>query len=173
MGRIVKGIGRAFLTAVLITITSAVSSFAQDGDPILGNRIWKGKADCRACHGWGAHGVQDDPQSPGGANLRATTLTPDEMAEVILCGRPGTEMPYFHRNGWTANFRCYGMVRREAAGMVPMQARPSLNEREVNGLVAYIFMDFVGKPQPTFEECQSYWGPDAKGCVRYPRQDGP
>jgi hypothetical protein len=173
MNWIAGGVVRAFITGCLITVASAAASFAQDGDVALGSRLWKGKAPCRACHGWGAHGTQDDPQSPVGANLRATTLTPDQMAEVILCGRPESSMPFFHRNAWTADFPCYGMTRADVGDLMPEQARPSLTEREANALVAYVFMDFVGKPQPTFEECKAFWGADATRCAEYPHAAAP
>lgn len=141
-------------------------ALAQDAK--LGKQIWLDKVNCRDCHGWGGHGVGDNPQAVTGANLRRTTLTPDQIAEVIRCGWPGTEMPYFDRLAYTDD-RCYGMTEAQVGPLKPAPGIATLIKREVDGLVALITADFVGKGQPTFEECKEFWGATATLCDRYPK----
>jgi len=159
------------MLAAGLLVTCAASALAPSAsaqEAKLGKQIWLSKVNCRDCHGWGGHGVGDNPQAPTGANLRKTQLTADQIAEVIRCGRPGTEMPYFDRFSYTDD-RCYGMTAVQIGGQIPAPGIASLIKREVDGLVALITSDFVGKGAPTFEECREFWGPDGTLCDRYPK----
>lgn len=158
---------RASLWAAAFTLTIAgafvaAPSAAQDVE--LGKQIWLTKVNCRDCHGWGAHGVQDDPQSPKAPNLRISILSPEEMATAILCGRPGTEMPYFSRFSYTDD-RCYGLTA-EALGkdMMPAPGNAHLSKRAMNSLIALIQSFQAQNEQPTFEECKQFWGENATLC---------
>lgn len=152
-----------------VVFLPAGAARAQGVDVEMGRQIWRAGANCRDCHGWAANGVQDVPQQPQGANLRATTLTPEQMAEVVRCGRPGSEMPYFGNNQWTAANRCYGMTQAEAGTMMPVKGDNVLNARQLDSLVAFIFSEYVGKPPPTFDECTRAFGTEAARCGGYPR----
>lgn len=158
----------AFVAALLVTGVAA-PRIAAAQDAKFGKQIWLDKVNCRDCHGWGGHGVGDNPQAPTGANLRKTQLTADDLAEVIRCGRPGTEMPYFDRNSYTDG-RCYGLTATELGKLKPAPGIATLIKREVDALVALITEDFVGKDAPTFEECKAFWGPTATLCDRYPKK---
>ncbi len=60
-----------------------------------GKDIFKTKATCQFCHKWDASG--DQGYGGNAASLRATKLSPAQVAETIKCGRPGTGMPYHDR----------------------------------------------------------------------------
>ena len=108
-----KFMSSAVAAGILLFVVAIASSSpvaAQDAN--FGKQIWLTKVNCRDCHGWSGNGLPDNPQAPGGHSLRKTTLTFDEIAEVIRCGRPGTQMPYFDRFAYTDD-RCYGMTRSD------------------------------------------------------------
>lgn len=154
------------LGLVLAAAAPAFTSSAVAQDAQLGKQIWLNKVNCRECHGWGGHGVGDNPQAPNGANLRQTKLTAEQIAEVIRCGRPGTEMPYFDRQSYT-DARCYGLTAAKNADMIPPPGIATLIKREVDAVVALITTEFVGKGEPTLEECRAFWGPTGTLCDRY------
>src|SRR5262249_24253851 len=58
----------------------------------FGKEIFKSKAVCQYCHKWDASG--DQGYGGNALSLRATHLTPEQLIEVVKCGRPGTGMPY-------------------------------------------------------------------------------
>jgi len=157
--------GAAGLLGIL-ALFGANAAGAQDAK--LGKDIWITKAPCKNCHGWGGHGIPDDPQAPAGFTLRGTKLTQAQIVEVILCGRPGSEMPYFDRNAYT-DARCYGMTREQLGGMNIGQGSTTLTQREATALAIFIVSEFVGKGAPTFEECDAFWGAGAARCKEYPR----
>lgn len=167
----------AILLAAGFSFTVANPAAAQQAsaaDIALGKSVWMSSAPCKDCHGWGAHGVADVPQEPTGFNLRKTILTPEQMSEVIRCGRPQSEMPYFLSASWRADTNtCYGMTRAQVGAAVPTASPSTLSQRQIDALVAYIFADFVGKPQPTFEECQATLGAASTRCGQYPKQGAP
>ena len=132
----------------------------------LGKSMWKDQVPCRECHGAMGNGIPDVPQQPVGANFRLTKLSPDEIATTIRCGRPGTEMPHFDTRAYTDK-RCYGVAADDLGDKVPPIGQ-SLSDRQVTALVAFIEATFVGKGDPTFEQCVDFWGPGATTCDRYP-----
>ncbi len=157
--------------AVLVAALALVPGAASAQDAKLGKEIWIGKAPCRNCHGWSGNGQPDDPQAPQGLSLRATSLTGAQIVEVILCGRPASEMPYFDRNAYTDK-RCYGLTQADLAGVTIGQASVTLTAREANALGAFIVEEMKGKGPPTFEECQGFWGGNAGRCNEY-KKAGP
>src|SRR5215831_20420757 len=54
----------------------------------FGKEIFKSKAVCQYCHKWDASG--DQGYGGNALSLRATQLTPEQLTEVVKCGRPGT-----------------------------------------------------------------------------------
>ena len=154
--------------ALLVNLGPAPVWGQDAGDPAAGLQVWKSGANCRECHGWAANGQQELPQQPQGANLRLTTLTQEQMVEVVRCGRPATEMPYFGGNAtWGANGKCYGMTRAEAGPMMPVKADGSLSDRQIANIVAYIFASLVGKGPVTQVECDAFFGPGQAKCAGY------
>src|SRR5262249_43369126 len=53
----------------------------------FGKEIFKSKAVCQYCHKWDASG--DQGYGGNALSLRATHLTPEQLTEVVKCGRPG------------------------------------------------------------------------------------
>ena len=96
-----------------------------------GKEIYKVKANCQFCHKWDASG----DQGYGGIalSLRKTALTPEQFAEVVKCGRPGTGMPYHDQFAYTDK-RCYGVTREELGKDMPPLGE-SLQPREIDAVV--------------------------------------
>lgn len=166
--RVASGVSAPALLGVFL----AASAVAQDYRPdpalaALGENIWKTQAECRNCHGSMANGVGDMPQDPQGPNLRRTILTPEQLAEVVKCGRIGSDMPHFDRRAYTDD-RCYGVTAADLGDRVPPTGSP-LSQRQIDAVVAFLVTKFVGQPDPTYQECVAFWGEDASGCAKYPR----
>jgi mono/diheme cytochrome c family protein len=111
----------------------------------FGERLYQEKADCQFCHGPDGDG-RGDPRSPGKApDLRKTILQRDHLVEVISCGRPGTEMPYFDKSAYEER-NCYGLrVVEVGKDMPPPPHSNSLTQREIAAVVDYLLAKFVGK----------------------------
>ena len=161
--------GAAALAAGFLAILGAGPALSQEGDPVLGKSVWLGQVNCKDCHGSLANGVQDVPQEPQGYNLRETVLTPEDLREVVRCGRPGGLMPSFQRSAWTERAPCYGMTAAEVGDLIPDRGERSLPDRLLDALVAMIFADFVGKAEITFEICRDFLGETASRCNGFPR----
>ena len=138
----------------------------------LGQRVWQEKINCGTCHGWNGAGVPDDPRSPVGANLRVTLLAPDQFADVVRCGRIGTDMPAFDARAYVDD-RCYGLTEADLGDRTPQKRGTYLIAREIDGLVAYVYTTMVGRGESTREECVAYWGPNAPICDAFPPAPAP
>jgi mono/diheme cytochrome c family protein len=160
----------AIVTGVfaIVMAGSAGSAFAQDGDPEIGADAWRSGV-CKQCHGWAGDGVPENNQSAG-PSLRLSLLTPEQMVEAIRCGRPGTDMPSFRRNAWTEIIPCYSMTAPLEGAMAPVIESP-LGDRTINGLVAFIFRDFVDQGPVTREYCWEIVGRDSTRCDAYPTEE--
>ena len=150
---------------VALMVCDLASASAQTPASIdLGRRLYQEKANCGFCHGWAGDGA-GDPHSPGaGANLRATQLDRELLDEVIRCGRPNTAMPRFFAFAWTKGDECYGMVDTDLGAPIPATAGNTLQKREINAVLDYLFADVVGKGTPTPEECDKFFGGKAPLC---------
>ena len=71
------------------------------------------RGNCMGCHKW--HG--DGGPGYGGAamSLRETGLDKEGLIMLIVCGRPGTNMPYFDKKAYIDN-RCFGMKFHDFEG---------------------------------------------------------
>jgi mono/diheme cytochrome c family protein len=132
-----------------------------------GREVYKDRANCGFCHGWAGDGA-GSPRSPGGApSLRAITLDSKAIAEIVQCGRPGTEMPHHDRMAYR-DTRCYGLKRDD---MEPDQV-PSpgifLNTGEIRAVAVYVVKQIVGREKVTRAECEAFWGQGSQSCQRYP-----
>jgi len=130
------------LAAAFLVITTIAAS-AQDVS--FGQRVFQDKADCQFCHGPEGDG-RGDPRSPGKAsNLHKTLLGREQLIEVITCGRPGTEMPYFDKYAYEDK-KCRGLSEADLGkDMPPVPHSNSLVQREITAVVEYILTRFVGK----------------------------
>ncbi len=129
----------------------------------MGRDIWYSQADCTDCHGWAGNGVPDEPRSSPGANLRETALTPEQIAEVILCGRPATSMRAYDRRAYTDD-RCYGMTRADLGRDTPQRGAVTLVKRHADALALFITETFKDEGEVTLEVCIELMGADSIRC---------
>lgn len=159
----------ALAVAAAIGIDGSTEAQSQADEALvkLGRQVWVSGSNCRDCHGVLGNGVADDPRSPNGANLRATSLDAAQIAEVILCGRPGTPMPYYDRRAYVDD-RCYGATAADLGDQVPRQSSPAITARQANALAAFILASFAGKGDATLEECEELLGGSSTVCLPFP-----
>jgi mono/diheme cytochrome c family protein len=114
-------------------------------DTSYGQRLFHDKADCQFCHGINGDG-HGDPRSPGKASdLHKTSLTRDQLVEVIACGRPGSEMPHFDKYAYEDK-SCYGMSAADLGKNTPPDPHSTpLTKREIEAVADYILAKFAGK----------------------------
>jgi cytochrome c5 len=127
----------------------------------FGKEIFKSKAVCQYCHKWDASG--DQGYGGNALSLRVTQLTPEQMTEVVKCGRPATGMPYHDRFAYTDK-RCYGYTREQMDKDMPPAGNDFLSNREVDAVVKYLFAKDVGRGPATYQDCIDFWGTDTKQC---------
>ena len=164
------------IAAIAIVAACAVASFAaaraqtpstappspEEARTIAyGKDVFKTKATCQYCHKWDASG--DHGYGGNALSLRTTQLTPAQMAEVVKCGRPGTGMPYHDRFAYTDK-RCYRLTREDLGNDMPPAATESLQPREIDAVVKYLFARVVGRGESTYDECVEFWGTDTREC---------
>ncbi|HJP34855.1 MAG TPA: cytochrome c [Gammaproteobacteria bacterium] len=121
------------------------------------------RANCMGCHKW--HG--DGGPGYGGAaiSLRKTRLARAQLVELIRCGRPGTNMPYFDRDAYKDD-RCYGLTFDDFANdddNRPLQGKKYLNERQVNAVADFVIAELQGK-EVTKAYCEKYFGGPTRQC---------
>jgi mono/diheme cytochrome c family protein len=125
-----------------------------------GKEIYKNKGNCQFCHKWDASG--DTGYGGIALSLRKSALTPEQFAEVVKCGRPMTGMPFHDQFAYTDK-RCFGMSREDLGKDMPPIGE-SLQAREINAVVKYLFAKAVGRGVSTYEECIDFWGKETRQC---------
>ncbi len=156
------------LGAILAFAAAQSAGQAAAQDAAFGRDVWLKQANCSDCHGWLATGQPEDPRSPKSANLRETKLTAEQIAEVVLCGRPGTPMPYFDARAYT-DARCYGMTKEQMGANIPALGGNALIRRHAEGLAQFILSEFAGKGPPTFADGERLLGVGNRRCPEYPK----
>jgi mono/diheme cytochrome c family protein len=126
-----------------------------------GKDIFKTKATCQFCHKWDASG--DQGYGGNAPSLRATKLSPAQVAETVKCGRPGTGMPYHDALAYTDK-RCYGVTREQLGNAMPPEPNAFLNDDEINAVVKYLFATDVGRGPSTYQDCIDFWGAKTRQC---------
>lgn len=126
--------------ALMLCLTAA-----RGQDTSFGQRLFHDKADCQFCHGVNGDG-HGDPRSPGKASdLHKTSLTREQLVEVIACGRPGSEMPHFDKYAYEDK-SCYGMSGEEVGKNKPPDPHSTtLTKREIEAVADYVLAKFAGK----------------------------
>ncbi len=148
------------------------TSTAQVGDPDRGKVVYQKIGYCANCHGWAGDGrAGANPMAHGvGINLRETALDAEGLAEVIKCGRPGTQMPY-HDSVAYRDDRCYGLVLADLQqGEVPVRGK-TFRDKDVSHMIAYLQQYLIGLGKPTLEECALYYGASADTACAYLRSE--
>jgi mono/diheme cytochrome c family protein len=165
-------IDRSYCIAATITVVAGLAfctpCWAQDMQSAedarllaFGKDIFKTKATCQFCHKWDASG--DQGYGGNALSLRKTKLTPEQVAETVKCGRPGTGMPFHDQFAYTDK-RCYGVTREQLGDNVPPEPNAFLNAREIDAVVKYLFATDVGRGASTYDDCVAFWGMDTRQC---------
>jgi mono/diheme cytochrome c family protein len=126
-----------------------------------GKDIFKTKATCQFCHKWDASG--DQGYGGNALSLRATKLSPAQVAVTVKCGRPGTGMPYHDPHAYTDR-RCYGVIRDQLGNAMPPEPNAFLDDDEIDAVVKYLFAKDVGRGPSTYEDCVEFWGTETREC---------
>ncbi len=160
------------LTAVLPLLVAA-SLRAQAPDPADiadGMRLFQQKGNCQACHGWAGDGRKMDSQMPDGANLRESKLDRETLVMTIKCGLPGTGMPAFDKFAYSDG-RCYGMKQADlkARGVTMASPPATLQPREVELLVDFMFAKIVRRGAMDRAKCVEFWGREVDACDELPK----
>ena len=156
------------LGALALGVLPRHHSYAQDaarGPASEGKRVFQ-RANCVGCHKW--HGAGGGGYGGDALSLRATQLDRDQIIETVMCGRPGTGMPYFQRNAYdTEAHPCFGMGRQELGKDVPVEATTFLRPSEVGAVADYVVVEVKGKGEPTYAECVAFFGEGSRVCNVY------
>jgi len=133
----------------------------------FGKTVFQTKANCIFCHHWSGNGQGTERSETPGLSLRETSLTREQLIEVVQCGRPGTPMPYHDAFAYTDD-RCFGLTA-EALGELtpPRTVESTLQRREIEAAVDYLLVRVVGMGEITVEECEVFWGDGAGACDQY------
>jgi Cytochrome C oxidase, cbb3-type, subunit III len=153
----------------LMGVPSGSAAQAPNAEDVAeGMRLYRQKGDCQACHGWAADGRKMDSQMPDGANLRTTRLNRDNLITAIKCGRPGKGMPAFDRLAYSDG-RCYSMKEADLKrqGLQLPDPPATLQPREVDMIVDFLFAKVIGKGPLDRAKCIEYWGSDVDACREF------
>jgi|SRR5690606_19713572 len=135
-----RTLGALLLGTLLCAGFSQVAQAQMTG----GERIYFEKGGCNQCHGRNGDGVGDDARESG-ANLRETGMDKEMLVEIISCGIPGTNMPYFEKFSYTDD-RCYGMTAEDVGADKPQPPLTTfLAKRDIAAVADYILENFAGK----------------------------
>lgn len=153
---------KTIVAAALLAVSA--SAYAQS-DLSEGLRLYTQKGNCQACHGWSGDGRKMDNQMPDGPSLRDSKLDREAVALTIKCGRPGRSMPAFDRFAYSDG-RCYGMKEADlqASGQTLFDPPATLQAREIETLVNFLFARVIGQGPMTRAKCAEYWGGDGDVC---------
>jgi mono/diheme cytochrome c family protein len=153
--------------ATMMGITVLVwAPAATAADAATGQAVWV-KGECSVCHGWSGNGVGTADQSA--PSMRIRHLTRAKIREVIQCGRPGTNMPYFDRFAYTHK-RCYDKTAKELGNQMPERAWVTLQPYEIDPLADYVATKIMGKGAVTRAECLEFFGGTGSQCDKYPER---
>jgi mono/diheme cytochrome c family protein len=125
-------------------------------------------ANCMGCHKW--YGGGGGGYGGAALSLRRTQLTRDQIIEVVSCGRPGTGMPYHMRGAYDDDGKCYGGLTKVQLGdTIPPEPAHYLRPSDIAAVADYVVTHLKGKGDPTFEECQAFFGTHSRVCDTYPK----
>ena len=149
--------------ALFVWMLSAIGAHAQDDSE--GMRLYQQKGNCQACHGWAGDGRKTDNQAPDAPSLRDTKLDRANVVLTIKCGRPGRGMPAFDRLAYSDG-RCYGMTAADVkkAGLTLADPAATLQPREIETLVDFLYAKMIGKGPLTRASCAEFWGSEVEAC---------
>jgi mono/diheme cytochrome c family protein len=157
--RAICAIGLGSLPFVQIARAPAAPSSTEEGKHVY-------RMNCAGCHQW--FGAGGGGYGGAAANLRKTQLDREQMILTISCGRPGAGMPYHLRDAYTPEHKCYGLTKAEMGNNMPPAPNNFLRPSEIEAVADYVIADIKGRgDQPTFAECQAYYGTHSRVCDVY------
>ena len=147
---------------ILITIILFSTNIFADQKFDYGLSVYK-KGNCMGCHKW--HGKGGGGYGGVAASLRKTGLDKDQLAIIIACGRPGTNMPYFDKKAYKDD-SCFGLKFSDFEGddkNRPLIAKTFLNKRQIEAVTNFIVNDLQGK-ELSKEYCLKFFGKPTRSC---------
>lgn len=135
-------------------------------DLAAGKRLWATTASCVRCHGWSGDGSPEGPGFPAGANIRELNYPPEALVDIIRCGVPSTQMPFFGRGAWYSA-PCYGMTADDIGTAIPPADGSQLSDAQIETLVRYIDYQIMGHGPINLADCEAFFGVGAGQCARY------
>ncbi len=154
----------AMLVLAALPCGLAWSQGAAAAETSAGVRVFK-SANCAGCHHW--TGTGGGGYGGASANLRQTQLTTEQIVETIRCGRPGTAMPHFERDAYSDG-RCFDLKAEElATGDKPPEPDHYLRPSDIDIVAKYVVEQLQGRGEPTFAECQAFFGTQTRACDNY------
>ena len=141
-------------------------AIAQTDTVAAGGRLYRGKGDCQACHGWAGDGRKMNLQMPDGANLRESALTREQLVFVIKCGLPGRQMPAYDRRAYVDD-RCLGRTRARspiAWGCSSSTRRRRSRAARSSGWSTFSMAKVVGRGPMDLQACIDFWGEEVAVC---------
>ena len=160
--RLMLGLGAAMACAFVATAAFAVGT--GDGDQVeAGKKVYE-RANCVGCHKWS--GVGGGGYGGAALSLRATTLSHEQIVEIVTCGRPGTGMPHFTVDPYKDG-ACYGLKPDDVKDMMPPNANLVLRGPEIDDVASYVVAEIKGKGDPTLGDCVAFFGEGSRVCDIY------
>lgn len=142
---------------------------AQAETPDEGLRIYK-SANCVGCHKWSGNG--GGGYGGAAANLRQTQLNLEQIEETIRCGRPMAGMPHFKLDAYSDG-SCYGLKASDLPdGKMPPEPDHGLRPKEIKAVAEYVATHIKDQGEPTFSQCQAFFGTGTRVCDVYAKQGG-
>ncbi|HEY4041772.1 MAG TPA: c-type cytochrome [Rhodopila sp.] len=158
----------AVFGGVWLCILASGWAIAQPAPGDEGLHVYK-SANCVGCHKWSGNG--GGGYGGAAANLRETKLSLDQIEETIRCGRPMAGMPHFQSDAY-ADGHCYGLTAADLAdGKMPPEPDHFLRPGDVEAVAEYVVTQIKGKGEPTFAQCQAFFGSGTRVCDVYAKQN--
>ena len=154
----------AISTATLLLGGARLANAQPAASPDEGLRVFKSD-NCVGCHKWSGQG--GGGYGGAAANLRATSLTLEQIEETVRCGRPMTGMPHFDGDAYTDG-RCYGLKKSDLPpDKMPPEPDHPLRPADIKAVATYVVTFIKGQGEPTFSQCQAFFGSGSRVCDVY------
>ncbi len=161
----------SWIMALALILLTAIVSPAVHGqtatheDSAEGLRLFR--TNCAGCHRW--HGGGGGGYGGDALSLRRTKLDRAQIIEVIGCGRPGTGMPFHLRDAYNDG-KCYGLSATDVSNGMVREAKNFLRPNEIEIIADYVIANVKGRGEPSFAECQAFFGTGSRACNVYKSQ---
>ena len=125
-----------------------------------GLNVYK-RGNCMGCHSW--HGKGGGGYGAG-VSLRNSSLTLNEIVNVIKCGRPGTGMPYFLRKAYKEE-KCYDTTFEDYDGSYrPVSSKKFLSSKQIQAVSIFV-MEVLQNKKLDKNYCEFFYEKGSKVCL--------